>query len=119
MARSIKVKSSPSRSRGPILVAAVVVGIALLAAGAMLYGIATSQVSSPNPSVAALHQVKDIALPSAAIAPPGHDPIQALSSDGFDFQALDPQTGLLFITHAGPTANKQALMEKQLPPGTK
>jgi YVTN family beta-propeller protein len=117
MADSTKVKSS--RSLSPTLVAAVVVGIALLAAGVMLYGIATTQLSSPtNPVVAKLRQIKDIPLPSAAIAPPGHAPIQALAFDGFDFQALDPQTGLLFVTHAGPSANKQVLLKKQLPPGT-
>jgi YVTN family beta-propeller protein len=96
----------------------VVVGIALVAAGVMLYGIATTQVPSPKPLVTGLHQVKDIALPNAAIAPAGHAPILALPFDGFDFQALDPQTGLLFVTHGGPSANKQALMKKQLPPGT-
>jgi YVTN family beta-propeller protein len=121
MADSTKVKSSPSRSMSPTLVAAVVVGIALVAAGVMLYGIATTQLSSPNPSVAGLRRVKDIPLPSVAIAPPGHAPIQALpiASQEFDFQALDPRTGLIFMSHSGPSAAKQALDLKQLPAGTR
>ncbi len=71
----------------------------------------------PSPS-AGLRLIKTVALPSIVIAPAGHAPIGALPFDGFDFQALDPQTGLLFISHPGPSPAKWQLGQKQLPPGT-
>jgi DNA-binding beta-propeller fold protein YncE len=71
------------------------------------------QAAVPGPRL-----VKNVVLPSIVIAPAGHAPIQALPIDGFDFQALDPQTGLLFVSHPGPSAAKWQLDQKQLPPGT-
>lgn len=70
------------------------------------------------PSSSRLRLVQEVALPSILIPPAGHPPIQAMPFDGFDFQALDPQTGLLFISHPGPSAAKWLLDQKQLPPGT-
>lgn len=72
---------------------------------ATFVGLTTSQ--SPTSTFPApgstLHLIRDVALPSIVIPPQGHAPIQALPFDGFDFQALDPQTGRLFISHPGPS----------------
>src|SRR5579884_333905 len=68
--------------------------------------------------VPSLQLVQDVTLPGVAVAPQGHAPIAAVPFDRFDFQALDPQSGLLFITHPGPSANKIPLAKKQLPVGT-
>ncbi len=87
---------------------------------AIFVGLTTSQ--SPTSTFPApgstLHLIRDVALPSIVIPPQGHAPIQALPFDGFDFQALDPQTGRLFISHPGPSATKWQLDQKQLPPET-
>jgi len=60
-----------------------------------------------------LKVVEDIPLPSAlAYAnPTGQNPLMpglAARFDHFDFQALDPQTHLLFIAHSGPPADRAA-----------
>ena len=47
-----------------------------------------------------LQLIREVALPSIIVPPAGHAAIQGMPFDGFDFQTLDPQTGLLFITHA-------------------
>ncbi len=55
---------------------------------------------------ASLHRlqlVHEVVLPGIIVPPKGYDPIQAVRSDHFDFQALDPQTGRLFIAHPGPS----------------
>jgi len=65
-----------------------------------------------------LHLIREITLPSIIVPPAGHAPIQGMPFDGFDFQTLDPRTGLLFISHAGPGSAKLLLDQKQLPPGT-
>jgi YVTN family beta-propeller protein len=118
MSRSSQLEALPARRVNlPTLVAIGSICYAFLMVAVVFYGIVVSSRSSSP--VVGLHQVKDIALPSAAIAPSGHAPIQALLFDGFDFQALDPHTGLLFITHAGPSAAKQVLDQKQLPTGTR
>lgn len=85
-------------------------------------GLTAPQVQSPtaNPPTASpqLHLVREVALPSIIVPPAGHAPIKGMPFDGFDFQTLDPRTGLLFITHAGPGSSKLLLDQKQLPPGT-
>lgn len=93
-------------------------GLVVVVLVGLFIGLATAKIPVPK-TAATLHLIKDVSLPSAAIPPAGHAPIQSLPVDGFDFQALDPRTGLLFITHAGPSANKQALIRNQLPPGTR
>ncbi|MBV9231308.1 MAG: YncE family protein [Chloroflexi bacterium] len=74
--------------------------------------------TTPVP-VQRLALVEDVPLPGIVVAPPGQPPILTVRSDRFDFQALDPQTGLLFIAHPGPTAAKATvLLQEQLPAGT-
>src|SRR5436305_15210380 len=75
-------------------------------------GVTPGSAASPS-----LLLVQDVALPSVALPPPGHAPLAAVPFDRFDFQALDSQSGLLFIAHPGPSANKAALSKKQLPAG--
>lgn len=72
----------------------------------LVTGLTASQPPQPpQPSTPApgLRLIKVVALPSIGIAPAGHAPIQALPFDGFDFQALDPHTGLLSLdgNHGG------------------
>jgi YVTN family beta-propeller protein len=81
-------------------------------------GLTASQPPQPPTTAPGLRSIKVVALPSIVIAPVGHAPIQALPFDGFDFQALDPRTGLLFISHPGPSLAKWQLDQKQLPVGT-
>jgi DNA-binding beta-propeller fold protein YncE len=57
----------------------------------------------PSP-VRRLQLLQDVPLPS--IAPSRHSQEQSVHFDRFDFQALDTQTGLLFIAHDGPSASK-------------
>src|SRR5947208_1573669 len=120
MSQSSKVASSPRQGGGTGLwiVGFLSIGLVVVVLVGLFIGLATSNISVPK-AVATLHLIKDVSLPSAAIPPAGHAPIQSLAVDGFDFQAIDPRTGLLFIAHAGPSANKQALIRKQLPPGTR
>lgn len=97
---------------------------ATLTVGALVgifIGLTAPQPSQPLKTPAAILQlqlIREVALPSIIVPPAGHAPIQGMPFDGFDFQALDPRTGLLFITHAGPGASKLLLDQKQLPPGT-
>jgi YVTN family beta-propeller protein len=93
----------------------------LLTLGALVLlvtGLTASQSVQSSTATPGLHLLKDITLPSIVTAPVGHAPIRALPVDGFDFQALDPHTRLLFISHPGPNAAKWQLEQKQLPSGT-
>lgn len=68
--------------------------------------------------------VQDIPLPTALptqFVPNARDlprqqtpltPGVAIPFDHFDFQALDPQTKLLFVAHTGPTPDNYALLER-------
>ncbi|HZR44828.1 MAG TPA: hypothetical protein VFB12_32245 [Ktedonobacteraceae bacterium] len=85
------------------------------------------QVANPLPAHQ-LELVQDIALPSALPVkflpqiknvPLNVDPLApgvAVRYDHFDFQALDPNTGLLFIAHTGPSPDKFALGNPQFNP---
>jgi DNA-binding beta-propeller fold protein YncE len=72
-------------------------------------------------SIHRLQLVTDIPLPSVEVPAKGQPQLQAIRFDHFDFQVLDPQNGLLFIAHPGPSNVKLDLLLqlKQLPPGTK
>jgi hypothetical protein len=66
---------------------------------------------------------QDIPLPGAfpdKYRTPQHPfaPGQALLYDHFDFQALDPQTGLLFIAHSGPSPDKEQTVNPHFNPDT-
>jgi DNA-binding beta-propeller fold protein YncE len=65
--------------------------------------------------------VTDIPLPSIEVPAKGQSQLQSIRFDHFDFQVLDPQKGLLFIAHPGPSDVKLDLLLqlKQLPAGTK
>ncbi|MBV8695142.1 MAG: hypothetical protein JO183_06620 [Ktedonobacteraceae bacterium] len=56
------------------------------------------------PPIRRLQLLRDVALPSIAISHQSRE--QSVHFDRFDFQALDTRTGLLFIAHDGPSANK-------------
>jgi len=86
-------------------------GLALL-----LMGVAVQFVTPGPPRH--LQLVQDVALPTIVVPPAGQRLPQAIHSDRFDFQALDPQTGLLFIAHPGPSAAKLAIIEELLPANT-
>ncbi len=62
--------------------------------------------------------MQNITLPGIAISSTGQQIAQGVPFDHFDFQGLDPKTGRLFISHAGPSAAKEPLAKKQLPAGT-
>jgi DNA-binding beta-propeller fold protein YncE len=59
-----------------------------------------------------LQLVQDVALPSIVVSPAQ---LKAIRSDHFDFQTLDPQTGLLFMAHTGPSDAKVAALTEQTP----
>ncbi|HWS83796.1 MAG TPA: hypothetical protein VN207_06005 [Ktedonobacteraceae bacterium] len=67
-----------------------------------------------------LRIVKDIPLPSALPTDPkSQDPLApglAVRFDHFDFQALDPQTHLLFMTHSGPNPDKASSVNIHVDP---
>ncbi|GAC1626944.1 MAG: hypothetical protein NVS4B7_16610 [Ktedonobacteraceae bacterium] len=77
------------------------------------------QFATPT-SVHRVQLVQDVVLPSVEVPVQGQPQLQSIRFDHFDFQALDPQTGLLFIAHPGPSDVKLDLLVqlKQLPPGT-
>ena len=92
MSQSSKVASSPRQGGGTGLwiVGFLSIGLVVVVLVGLFIGLATSNISVPK-AVATLHLIKDVSLPSAAIPPAGHAPIQSLPVDGFDFQAIDRQ----------------------------
>src|SRR5437764_15289708 len=87
MSQSSKAASSPRQGRGTVLwiVGILSFGLVAVVLVGLFIGLATSNI--PVPKVAAtLHLIKDVSLPSAAVPPTGHAPIQSLPVDGFDFQ---------------------------------
>src|SRR5438105_2118629 len=60
------------------------------------------QFATPT-SIHRLQLVKDVVLPSVEVPVSGQPQLQSIRFDHFDFQALDTQTGLLFIAHPGPS----------------
>src|SRR5437867_7815774 len=67
-----------------------------------------------------LQAVQDIPLPGVfPDANRAHNPVApglATRFDHFDFQALDPQTHLLFIAHTGPAPDKEQLVNPSFNP---
>ena len=122
MANTSDLASSVRSRKTRILFRILVVlsfGFLAVAVISITLGLINSTPSVPGQRAGSgLHLVQDVALPGIAVPPPGHAPIQAIPFDSFDFQAVDPQTGLLFISHPGPSATKWPLAQKQLPPGT-
>ena len=62
--------------------------------------------------------LQEVPLPGIAVSQNGQILLQSIHDDRFDFQALDPQTGLLFSAHDGPSANKLPFTLSELPAGT-
>jgi hypothetical protein len=94
--------------------------LGLVCFGILLYFVVQIMIQFVTPSsIHRLQLVTDIPLPSVEVPAKGQSPIQAIRSDHFDFQALDPQNGLLFIAHPGPSDVKLDLLLKtnQLPAG--
>src|SRR5947209_2135686 len=81
----------------------------------------TLQIATPTPH-SRLVFVNDVPLPSVlpndrmpfpGTPSPRLGPLSpgvAVRFDHFDFQSLDPTTGLLFIAHTGPAPDKEALV---------
>src|SRR5947209_19987150 len=79
------------------------------------------QIATPTPHFRLVF-VEDVALPSVlpnkrmpfpGTPSPSLGPLSpgiAVRFDHFDFQSLDPTTGLLFIAHTGPAPDKEALV---------
>jgi hypothetical protein len=89
--------------------------------GILVYFIVQVIIQFVTPSsIHRLQLVTDISLPSVETPAKGQPQLQAIHFDHFDFQALDPQNGLLFIAHPGPSDVKLDLLLKtnQLPLGT-
>jgi YVTN family beta-propeller protein len=116
--------ASSSRSTVRRIIAWILVFLSISLTIGTVVGIflalAAPQPQTPGspPTSPQLRLIREVALPSIIVPPAGHAPIQGMPFDGFDFQALDPQTGLLFISHAGPGSAKLLLDQKQLPAGT-
>src|SRR5579864_5972891 len=70
------------------------------------------------PPVSRLQQLRDVPLPGILVSQSGQTLPQSVHFDRFDFQALDPQTGLLFTAHDGPSASKFPLLKGELPAGS-
>jgi DNA-binding beta-propeller fold protein YncE len=80
------------------------------------------QFTTPEPTPL-LTLEQDIPLPGALpdqYRTPQHPfaPGLALLYDHFDFQALDPQTGLLFIAHSGPAPDREQQVNPHFNPDT-
>lgn len=69
------------------------------------------------PPVSHVQLLKDVPLPGVSASRDGQSLLGSVHFDRFDFQALDPQTGLLFIAHDGPSANKLSFAKAELPAG--
>ena len=77
---------------------------------------AATQLVTPPP-ISRLQLVLDAPLPGLLTSQDGQTLPQSVHFDRFDFQALDPQTGLLFIAHDGPSAKSLPLLKGELPAG--
>jgi DNA-binding beta-propeller fold protein YncE len=96
--------------------------LGLVCFGALVYLVVQIMIQFVTPSsIHRLQLVTDIPLPSVEVPAKGQPQLQTIRFDHFDFQVLDPQNGLLFIAHPGPSDVKLDLLLqlKQLPPGTK
>lgn len=75
--------------------------------------------TTPAPHHLVLEQ--DIPLPGPFPPPSGQSPLapgRAERFDHFDFQALDPNTHLLFIAHTGPSPDREVLINHNFNPDT-
>ncbi|HZU03926.1 MAG TPA: hypothetical protein VFA10_29960, partial [Ktedonobacteraceae bacterium] len=115
------IPSSPSQSFSPSSILTWLFG--LVSFGLLLFLIfrLILQIATPPPAYRLVF-VKDVALPSVlpndrmpfpGTPSPSLGPLSpgvAVRFDHFDFQSLDPTTGLLFMVHTGPAPDKEALV---------
>lgn len=93
------------------------IGLACFGVVAFLVLRIVVQFVAPAP-LSRLQLLQEVPLPGIAMSQNGRPLLQSIHNDRFDFQALDPQTGLLFSAHDGPSANKLPLTLAELPAGT-
>jgi len=100
--------SAPPKGSGANRIGWLAMWVISIGLVAFLIVVLTIRFTTPIP-LYRLRVLQDIPLPSALTDPKSQDPLAsglAVRFDHFDFQALDPQTHLLFITHSGPNPDK-------------
>jgi DNA-binding beta-propeller fold protein YncE len=110
------ITASPPRSIGAGRILTWVIGLLCFGVLAFLLLQIGIQLVTPPP-VSRVQLVRDVPLPGILMSQDGRTLPQSVRFDRFDFQALDPQTGLLFTAHDGPSAAKFPLIKGELPAG--
>lgn len=111
------ITASPPRSIGAGRIFTWLIGLVSFGLLAFLLLQLVIQLVTPPP-VSRLQQLRDVPLPGILVSQSGQTLPQSVHLDRFDFQALDPQTGLLFTAHDGPSAAKFPLIKGELPAGS-
>jgi DNA-binding beta-propeller fold protein YncE len=111
------ITASPPRSIGAGRIFTWLLGLVCFGLLAFLLLQLVIQLVTPPP-VSRLQQLRDVPLPGILVSQSGQTLPQSVHFDRFDFQALDPQTGLLFTAHDGPSASKFPLIMGELPTGS-
>ncbi|MBV9689048.1 MAG: YncE family protein [Ktedonobacteraceae bacterium] len=106
------ITSSPSQNIGVGSIVKWLLGLFCFGVLASLLLQLIIQFMTPPPGQR-LQLLQDMPLPSIAISHRGQAQ-QSIHFDRFDFQALDTRTGLLFIAHDGPSANKLPQVKAEL-----
>src|SRR5260370_300662 len=111
------ITASPPRSIGAGRISTWLLGLVCLGLLAFLLLQLVIQLLTPPP-VSRLQLLRDVPLTGILVSQSGQTLRQSVHFDRFDFQALDPQTGLLFTSHDGPSASKFPLITGELPAGS-
>src|SRR5260370_3801620 len=111
------ITASPPRSIGAGRISTWLLGLVCLGLLAFLLLQLVIQLLTPPP-VSRLQLLRDVPLPGILVSQSGQTLRQSVHFDRFDFQALNPQTGLLFTSHDGPSASKFPLIKDELPAGS-
>src|SRR5258708_12461821 len=110
--------SAPPKRSGANRIGWLVMWVISIGLVAFLIIVLAIRFTTPIP-LYRLRVLQDIPLPSALTDPKSKDPLAlglAVRFDHFDFQALDPQTHLLFITHSGPNPDKADSVNNHVDP---
>ncbi|HEX3642612.1 MAG TPA: hypothetical protein VHV10_15085, partial [Ktedonobacteraceae bacterium] len=110
--------SAPPKKSGASRIGGLVMWVFSIGLVVFLIIVLVIRFTTPIP-LFRLRIVKDIPLPSALTDPKSQDPLApglAVRFDHFDFQALDPPTHLLFMTHSGPNPDKAGSVNIQVDP---
>ena len=110
--------SAPPKGSGANRIGWLAMWVISIGLVAFLIVVLTIRFTTPIP-LYRLRVLQDIPLPSALTNPKSKDPLAsglAVRFDHFDFQALDPQTHLLFITHSGPNPDKADSVNNHVDP---